>query len=280
MEKVGPHGLYMDPATHPNLGDQILVFASVKLLEHFNKTIKYCAGQQTKSPPRLLGPCGSSDIMSYAKTAKDPFLFYHPGGNWGDIYRGTQKPRLDVIKFVKQFSSLTFVSGPQTLYYRDKSLAAADATFIKTYGGSPSKLYLAWRQTDSFEAALEMYHPAATVLRSPDAAFMLGPLRPCRENTVDVVVHLRTDDESVLRTIGAKKSGQFARLVCDAIIERGHTCRTVQWGDPVVYPTDKTQGMSSLLTSSYRQALGVVSLGRVVVTDRLHGFIMSYLSGR
>ena len=38
--------------------------------------------------------------------------------------------------------------------------------------------------------------------------------------------------------------------------------------------------MAAFLKTCTQQAVGVVSRGRVVVTDRLHGTIMSYLSGR
>ena len=47
MASVGPRGFYMDPATHYNLGDQILVASSVYMLQYFQKRMTWCRGAQT-----------------------------------------------------------------------------------------------------------------------------------------------------------------------------------------------------------------------------------------
>lgn len=47
MANVGPKGFYMDPATHYNLGDQILVASSAYMLQYFKKRMVWCKGAQT-----------------------------------------------------------------------------------------------------------------------------------------------------------------------------------------------------------------------------------------
>ena len=47
MASVGQRGFYMDPATHFNLGDQILVASSVYMLQYFKKRMTWCKGAQT-----------------------------------------------------------------------------------------------------------------------------------------------------------------------------------------------------------------------------------------
>ena len=47
MADVGPRGFYMDPATHFNLGDQILVASSAYMLQYFKKRMVWCKGTQT-----------------------------------------------------------------------------------------------------------------------------------------------------------------------------------------------------------------------------------------
>ncbi len=88
----GSKVIYMDPATHHNLGDQLLALASVKLLKFYQKKIKFCRGPQTVF---WLGPyvasCNISKIVEFLE-ADSPnnryknFIYYHPGGNWGDFY--------------------------------------------------------------------------------------------------------------------------------------------------------------------------------------------------
>ena len=47
MASVGQRGFYMDPATHFNLGDQILVASSAYMLQYFKKRMTWCKGAQT-----------------------------------------------------------------------------------------------------------------------------------------------------------------------------------------------------------------------------------------
>jgi exopolysaccharide biosynthesis predicted pyruvyltransferase EpsI len=91
-DAFGQKVIYKDPATHYNLGDQLLVMASVKLLKNFRREIKFCRGPQTVG---WLGPrvnvCNITEISKYLEVDKPGdryrnFIYYHPGGNWGDFY--------------------------------------------------------------------------------------------------------------------------------------------------------------------------------------------------
>ena len=171
------------------------------------------------------------------------------------------------------------------MFYYDQESEKKDAKYINTYG-NPEKIILTWRQQDSYRKAASLYGGGATVRQSSDMAFVLGQLTPCRENVYDVVVQLRNDQESML--VEPEKDKDFksnrnstgpSLQVCAGIIAAGYTCEVIQWVTPVVYNISRND-MSSFLKTCTQQAVGIVSRGRVVVTDRLHGTIMSYLSGR
>ena len=212
-------------------------------------------------------------------------MYYHPGGNWGDMYSEVHKPRKEWIRFIASLKNMTLISGPQTMFFYDQEAEKKDGLFINTYG-DPNRTVLTWRQKDSYEKAASLYQGGATLRQSSDMAFILGQLTPCRENLFDVVVQLRNDQESMLvdpevgKDIKANRNSTGPSLqVCAGIIAAGYTCEVIQWVTPVVYKISRYD-MASFLKTCTQQAVGVLSMGRVVVTDRLHGTIMSYLSGR
>ena len=212
-------------------------------------------------------------------------MYYHPGGNWGDMYSEVHGPRKEWIKFIASLRNITLVGGPQTMFYYDNQAEQADASFINTHG-NPNKVILTWRQEDSYKKALSLYASGSTIRQSSDMAFIFGQLTPCHENLYDVVVQLRNDQESMLvepehgRDFRADRNSTGPSLeVCAGIIAAGYTCEVIQWVTPTVYKISRSN-MAVFLKSCTQQAVGVVSRGRVVVTDRLHGTIMSYLSGR
>ena len=61
------------------------------------------------------------------------------------------------------------------------------------------------------------------------------------------------------------------------------TCKEISWTSPMVINGGgnfDTQDLRSYLDSVRQQAMGVVSLGKIVITDRLHGAIVSYMAGK
>ena len=144
------------------------------------------------------------------------------------------------------------------------------------------------RQKSSFDDAKKYYGSSVTNIATSDTAFLLDVLKPenCLESTYDVVVQLRKDLESrfnlseVSQTNPKDKDENYiSAKLCQFLIAKGivRTCKPIAWLTPLTTRIDRTRGMPEFLLSCLQQATGALSLGRVVITDRLHGTLVSYL---
>lgn len=115
-------------------------------------------------------------------------IVLHGGGNFGDLYRHHVNLRNFLISTFRSNKILLF---PQTINYRNLSLASGDN---QVYSNASDFTMMA-RSSESFEFALKTF-PNVNVLQVPDAAFMLGDLKPARKPTVDILVLRRTDKEN------------------------------------------------------------------------------------
>ena len=133
------------------------------------------------------------------------------------------------------------------------------------------RITLMWREQYSYDQASKLY-PWANNMVVPDIAFQLGPFDTTTyEKDVDVVVFLRNDKESVLteyRNNHTKIEQIFDRLTGG---KRKVSFRVVDWNR-----LGELFGKGKYFTEN---ALKLVSMGNVIVCDRLHAFILSYLAG-
>ena len=108
-------------------------------------------------------------------------------------------------------------------------------------------------------------------------AFMVDRHHVTKPAQYDVLVFLRSDGES-------KNMSLMPSSVCAAIVESGMSCKSVTWTSPTVAHILRNPQLDERLrwaqSWAMDQAFGVLSMGRVVVTDRLYGSIVSYLLNR
>lgn len=135
-----------------------------------------------------------------------------------------------------------------------------------------SKVVFSWRERKSFEKATSEY-PFATNLLVPDIAFHLGPYeqritKQKQDLQLDIVLFLRTDKESIVSS-----THEDLRKMLNGV-EGGSELRfgVVDWNTRfALWPSG-----DFLFTDS---AIQMLSLGKVVICDRLHASILCYLSG-
>ena len=113
--------------------------------------------------------------------------------------------------------------------------------------------------------------PGSLNLEIPDMAWMLGPQHIPQPPQFDVVVLLRDDLESLLPA--------SSQLICEEIMTFNYSCIDVGWdtlaqGIPLNFSSPQ-----DLWRSAVQRGTSVVSIGRVMITDRLHGTVLSYLTG-
>lgn len=131
-----------------------------------------------------------------------------------------------------------------------------------------SKTILMWREQDSFEEASRLY-PFVTNMAVPDMAFQLGPYAPIRKHPkllVDVIVFLRNDKES---KVNSERNEDSIRRI---LPKPDLTFKIVDWSDRLnIFETTDT-----FFTDT---SIELLSLGKVVVCDRLHAAVLAYLTG-
>jgi pyruvyl transferase EpsO len=139
-----------------------------------------------------------------------------------------------------------------------------------------------WRDERSLEIAQREFSAPSELC--PDMAFCLGPLAPPRGATKRVVWLLRTDKESAVTA-----PSDEAAAVTDWLDEPATLLRRVNYtlmGAMLREPSSKywrsllMRTYTPLATQRLRRGLRSLSAGDVVITDRLHGHILSMLLGK
>jgi pyruvyl transferase EpsO len=221
---------------------------------------------------------------------------WQAGGNWGDLW-GINMHRIRSFLPMLQ-KNITIFGMPQSLHYNNNDLKQKEADELKkiieqTIGTVQSKhqIVLTWRQENSYNEALHLY-PFVDNRLVPDIAFMIGPIKNTNywtipsTNEVDLLFLLRIDKESRIRS---NRQNDAIQKIIDNIqsTKDNITFRIVDWHDrkefyePRVAATPMQQlyykGMFDY-NSRFASAVSLLSSGKVVITDRLHGSIFAFLS--
>ena len=218
---------------------------------------------------------------------------------WSTVRLLTHSPFSAQTSRIDSFASLlkhnyTILGMPQSLYYSKPDMAESDRDVIQSYvvqgltndkdvtwlesreGQQESKrrVTFTWREVESYEEAQRLY-PFANNLIVPDIAFQLGPFNPIPSPIgsnlkLDIVLFLRDDKESV---VSAQRNKKHVRERFNALPGgRELQFMVVDWADRLelfdsedIYFTDTS--------------IQLLSLGKVVICDRLHAAILCYISG-
>lgn len=285
----GKRVLFLDPAEHTNLGDVTLAFGVHRLLSRFGffrRSITRCKLQQAQ-----VGVTCSPEVYTQHRLG-----LFHGGGNWGDLYYQVQKVRLNAIGEMMA-SGMTLVSMPQSYHYNNRASAAYDASQLNeslfsirgmTAEKAKKRITLTWREQKSFDTA-SIDLPFVSHLLVPDIAFSVGPFMQQAAYTrnepredVDIVFIWRSDNEGKFKSerqvdvvrawLDELPGGRKITFALEdwSIVSSGRAVRFATGGG---HPYDEgTYDAIHAGISTYLNA------GRVVITDRLHGSILSLLN--
>ena len=248
----------------------------------WNNSILECDYVQTANQV----PSCRKNLVEMSRQAS--VALWHAGGNWGDLWIDAQWPRIESF-YELLLTGFTIVGMPQSLYYKDESMQKKQTEMIKenvqrglkivewdnknSQTLTRSRLILTWREEESFERALHLY-PFATNKLVPDIAFQLGPYEPIRpeinKDMVDILLFMRDDNESQMKK---ERSHPAVQALLNTVPgSEGLTFSIVDWNDrlKIFRTTNKLFDSTSIK---------LLSLGKVVICDRLHVAILAYLSG-
>jgi len=233
----------VDFPDHANVGDSAIWLGEVKLLRAL-----------TGRDPDYVSTWHDFDEAAFRRACPGGTLFLHGGGNLGDIWPHHQRFRETILATIRD---RPVVQLPQSIHFRAPAEADRFATLVARHPAFT--LYV--RDTRSLEFARR--HFACETHLAPDSAYALGP-QPRSAADCDVLMLLRTDDERVGYVLPDPE----------------HTM-VVDWleDDPDVPSGSDPAARHAQAANRVARGLRLLSRGRMMVTDRLHGHILADLLG-
>ncbi|MEE0876497.1 MAG: polysaccharide pyruvyl transferase family protein [Fibrobacteraceae bacterium] len=177
------------------------------------------------------------------------------GGNMGDMYYGYERKRNLLISKLPGFRIISF---PQTVSFSESFFGTLCLKRTrKTYSRHPNLTLMA-RERKSYDLMLQ-YFPQNRVVFTPDVV-LTYEIPPKDVNRKGIVLTLRNDEESFMSKDDKEK-----------LILKFQKCDEASFHDTCPTSCDNLEKEFEKLIEKY-------SRSKLVITDRLHGMIFSYIT--
>jgi exopolysaccharide biosynthesis predicted pyruvyltransferase EpsI len=250
----------VDFPDHSNVGDSAIWLGETAFFAKHGLSPNYCSNLKTHVSNEMKNAIG------------DGTIFLHGGGNFGTIWKAHQDFRIDLLQ---RFPGQRIVQLPQSIHFDSPDNVHETAKAIERHGN----FVLLMRDQPSLEFAQRHFWCETSLC--PDMAFYLGALKR-KPPTLDLFYLLRTDLEKSISGLPEHHAHSFKVddwLEDDRLAIKTTTALSRLWdfGSPRDKARLATYGRLAKLR--LQRGIDLLSSGRVVVTDRLHGHIMSTLLG-
>ena len=275
-----PHGrrvALVNFPNHRNAGDPALWLGARAALDRIGAEVVYRASWASYDPVSLRRALGDGTILLQA------------GGNFGDLYPGRQQATRERI--LSELADVPTVQLPQSVHFEDPT----NLERMRRLCDRHADLTLMVRDRASLDL-VEAHFDVPTQL-CPDLSMALGPLATPRRPSVDVVWLARNDPERRDEQPPVPSDSASIRIVdwlddldhepAAPLLDRvaaGVNRRLLaryEAGSPLSRRTGRLDAATydRLARRWVVRGLHVLSEGRVVVTDRLHGHLLALLMG-
>lgn len=248
----------IDYPDHYNVGDAALWLGQRAILRELGVRAASAATRTTYRAERLRA---------------DGPLVVLGGGNFGGLYPTHHRLHLAVLA---AFPGRPLIQLPQSLHYAGERQREELRRAVADHGATT----LIFRDRRSFELGRRDFD--CDVLLAPDMAFALGSLRR-RAPERELVTQMRTDRESAVTAIGA---GTFDWLTARpgepvAVFDRlyRYSARLERASDRAWVRRVFLGTCDAYARANLRRGVTMLSAGRRLYTDRLHGHILACLLG-
>lgn len=265
----------LDFPNHNNVGDNAIWLGEKAALKKIGVDIKYQCDLYSYSEKTLRKRLGDDGIV-----------LLHGGGNLGSVWPEHQMFRERIIQ---SLSDRQIIQLPQSVHFDDN----AHKMRFKEIAKAHKSLLILVRDHESLEILRD---PGLNVELCPDMALALGPVNRSIVPVVDVVWLARTDHESAGHSdekIAASMEkvdwlyGEPGKFYSKSVMRvTVRIRRLVQKSfQKSGFLRDHVGGINSaffdaLAWSRFNRGIRILSRGKVVITDRLHGHILSTLLGK
>lgn len=271
LDQVVPSGAsvaLVDFPWHSNVGDTAIWRGERHLLQGRGSRVVY-ASDSYHFDPRL----------AQRRLGGDGIVLINGGGNFGDLYQRHQRLREQVLTSMTDHA---VVQLPQTVNF--SSPAALDA-FVDGPGAHPRFTALV---RDEKSMGLLEGRFAQPVRLVPDAVLGLAPQQRRGTADRDVQFLLRDDGENA----GVREQALARGLPTEDWLDESKDARSglADWTSVLsrelarrvpAAPTGalEVKGLDARADREWVRGTSLLSRGRVVVTDRLHGHVVSFVLG-
>jgi len=261
-----------------NCGEQAIWLGEKKLLSELGVTIGYECSAQTYDRDAMAAKLGNGTIL------------IHGGANFGDRYPQYHEFRLKVLQ---DFPGNKVIFFPQQAAFLDNDYLGRSAGVV----GEHADVTLFARGLVAQHMLNRYFGSKARVEMAPDLAFMLGLQERASDPMYDIVWIARTDQQGAndQTEAAARLSSQPAeKFVLPRFADGIEINFVVKQRPPTVLLTDwsslffenedarvsyRRMEFDARAQASVRRAIYMLSLGRIVITDRLHGHVFCLLLG-
>eukprot|EP00026_Physarum_polycephalum_P004075 Phypoly_transcript_04092.p1 GENE.Phypoly_transcript_04092~~Phypoly_transcript_04092.p1 ORF type:complete len:731 (-),score=94.91 Phypoly_transcript_04092:77-2083(-) len=246
----------LDVPDHNNKGDSAIFTGEENFLRLMNLELIYACSDAGKFK------CNTKYVKELiGDKKKETLVGLHGGGNFGDLWEWVVNERNNFINDLVG-EGYDFMMFPQTITFKDKG----KIPYVQKLYGRMKKLVFMVRDVPSYEF-MKQYFPNSTNIYLPDMAWMNGHKEIVRIPQYDILFFLRKDYEGDQNLAGKVRARMKELPEVDYNI--------ADWTD-----YDIPDGNPSLVDKNYDRfymGLDFLTQARVVVTNRLHGHILSTL---
>lgn len=244
---------FLDAPKYGNVGDQAIAYAIITFLcEYFPKyEISVIHEEQCIS--------NLAKLKAYIKP--HDIIILQGGGNFGNLYPPYEYVRR---KIVSTFNNNKIVIFPQSVYFTKGHRGTYELAIAKKIYSNNNNVYIFARELESFEFLkknLKNVHIAA----SPDIVFYLkGKIQEANREGLGIC--LRQDNEKI----------SFTDEQREFIKEQKDKYNIVKNIDTIIQNNNITEcDRENIVLSKLREFASC----ELIITDRLHGMIFSYITG-
>ena len=258
--------IILDFPNHNNFGDALLSQGLLTVLGDLGL------------PVRVIRERDRDLKVQLERTSPHAVVIFNGGGNFGDLYPHLHQRRLDVVALL---GARRCVLAPQTMCFATRSPEATRRQLEQ----HPS-LTLLWRDQVSAEAARDWFPSHASYL-VPDLAFGLASrLHGARRGSHDGPLVLARGDQESSGLSGCREDlagfpfhdWEHSRL---SWWESRRLARFIAFAElhPLTLEAAERSACRRIARLQTRRAIRQVVDRQVVLTDRLHGWILSCILG-
>lgn len=247
--RIGKQIVYLlDIPTYSNLGDQAIGYAERKFFDNSfpQAEVIEVEGYMVKY---YLG-----FIRRHVK--KEDLLVHIGGGNFGDLYPAIEDNRIKLLSEIKNHRVILF---PQTIYYTDTERGQQGLKKMQAAIANHGDVIIIAREKISFEFARETFR--ANVILNPDIVLYLKKYSNFKRD--GVLLCLRDDEE---------KKADYFETITSTISKHGEKYIIT---DTISNQAVHIENREKILDQKWHEFQG----SKVVITDRLHGMIFSFITG-